>query len=105
MTQIEPSIDYERELKIATNKLHYHEDQIAYHKAQAAAMRERIEEVEPLTNAWEREKQRAAENTRNSKEFQEIRKKVKKKRALTMVDIMLQRIQDTWEQDEKGGKL
>ena len=94
---IELPMNYEREYKIALDKLHFHERQLEYHRAMAQAMKERVEELKPLTNAHERALERAREAMEQSEEFQEIRKRVRKQSALTMVDLMLKRIEEQGE--------
>lgn len=85
-------LDYEKEFAEAKKKLQYHEDQEVYHRATAQYYREQVEELEPLTNNRERAIARAREAMENSAEFMEIRKRVKKKAALSLVDKMLRDI-------------
>jgi len=87
-------INYQKALKEQHNKLRFHKERFQYHKSMVSVCSQRVEELIPFTN-WEeevREKNRIA--MESSKEFTEIRKKVKKKAALELVDIMLQRTQE-----------
>ncbi len=85
-------LDYEKEYHEAKKKLQYHEEQEVYHRATAQYYREQVEELEPLTDNRERAIVRAREAMEASEEFMEIRKRVKKKSALSMVDRMLRQI-------------
>ena len=87
-------MDYEKELKIAQDKLVFHQEQMDYHTACAIAMEEMVEDLIPFTNYYERAEERAKQNRASSKEITEIRKKVKKEKAKVLVDIMLERIKN-----------
>ena len=83
-------IDYEKAYEEAKQKLQFHRDRCCYHKSMEIYYSEQLEELEPLTNVRERAIERAKEELEKSKEFTEIRKKVKKKAALLLVDKMLE---------------
>ncbi len=85
-------IDYEKEYQEAKSKLQHHRDRLSYHNALVSHYEQQVEELEPLTNARERWEERAKKEREGSEEFKSIRKKIKRKRAETLVDIMLQRI-------------
>jgi hypothetical protein len=88
-------INYEKELKIAQDKLVWHKERKSYHAACEKAMEEYIEDLIPFTDHEERVAQRNKEQLESSKEFTEIRKKVKKQSALAMVDSMLRQLAES----------
>jgi len=85
-------IDYEKEYKEAKVKLQYHRERVCYHMSMESYYTEQLEELEPLTNVRERAIARAKKELENSKEFTEIRKKVKRKAADLLVERMLKEI-------------
>lgn len=89
---IELPIDFEKEHEEAKQKLQFHSEQKHYHRTMEKYYEERVEELEPLTDYKERAIAKAKEELENSKEFMEIRKRVKKKAALHLVDKMLEEL-------------
>lgn len=82
-------VDYEKEYEQAKTKLQFHGEQRVYHATMEKYYTEQVEELEPLTNTRERAIEKAKKELENSKEFTEIRKKVKRKAADLLVDRML----------------
>jgi hypothetical protein len=83
-------IDYEKEYKEAKSKLQFHRERVCYHTSMESYYSEQLEELEPLTDVRDKAIAKAKDELENSKEFQEIRKKVKRKAADLLVDRMLQ---------------
>ncbi len=90
--QIGLPTDYEREYEEAKRKLQHHQDRENYHKALVSHYEQQVEELEPLTDARERWTEKAKKEHENSKEFVEVRKKIKRTKANALVDVMLNRI-------------
>ena len=85
-------IDYEKEYEEAKKKLQFHRERVCYHTTMEIYYTDQLEELEPLTDTKERAIARAKESLENSKEFTEIRKRVKRKAADLLVERMLKEI-------------
>ena len=85
-------IDYEKEFHEAKSKLQHHMDRVSYHKALVSHYEQQVEELEPLTDNYERGVERARKEREGSEEFIAVRKKIKRTKANALVDIMLRRI-------------